>query len=535
MRITFLGAAHEVTGSCTFLEVGDKKGIVDYGMEQGKDLFVNEELPVRPAELDFVLLTHAHIDHSGRLPLLYKEGYRGPVYASAATCSLCDIMLRDCANIQMSEAEWKSRKTQRSGGEPVEPLYDMEDALGIIGLLRPCAYGEEIQVNDCVTIRMTDVGHLLGSAAIEVWLHEGGETRKVTFSGDVGNLNQPILRDPQYVQDTEYLVIESTYGDRLHAEERVDYVQELAARIQKTLDRGGNMIIPSFAVGRTQELLYFIREIKERGLVTGHGDFPVYMDSPLAIEATSIFLQCDTQFVDEEMQRLIRSGVNPIVFPGLELAVSQEESKAINEDKTPKIIISASGMCDAGRVRHHLKHNLWRPESMVLFVGYQAVGTLGRVLVDGVKHVKLFNEDIQVEAEIDTLPGISGHADKDGLLRWLGGFAEKPKLVFVNHGDPDAADAFTACLNNELGYHAYAPYSGACYDLLRRDFIRMPEGRPVEKGSGTKQRKVSAAFTRLVDAAERLLRIAKSLEGHANKELAGFADAVTRLADKMEK
>ena len=535
MRITFLGAAHEVTGSCTFLEVGDKKGIVDYGMEQGKDLFVNEELPVRPAELDFVLLTHAHIDHSGRLPLLYKEGYRGPVYASAATCSLCDIMLRDCANIQMSEAEWKSRKTQRSGGEPVEPLYDMEDALGIIGLLRPCAYGEEIQVNDCVTIRMTDVGHLLGSAAIEVWLHEGGETRKVTFSGDVGNLNQPILRDPQYVQDTEYLVIESTYGDRLHAEERVDYVQELAARIQKTLDRGGNMIIPSFAVGRTQELLYFIREIKERGLVTGHGDFPVYMDSPLAIEATSIFLQCDTQFVDEEMQRLIRSGVNPIVFPGLELAVSQEESKAINEDKTPKIIISASGMCDAGRVRHHLKHNLWRPESMVLFVGYQAVGTLGRVLVDGVKHVKLFNEDIQVEAEIDTLPGISGHADKDGLLRWLGGFAEKPKLVFVNHGDPDAADAFTACLNNELGYHAYAPYSGACYDLLHRDFVRMPEGRPVEKGSGTKQRKVSAAFTRLVDAAERLLRIAKSLEGHANKELAGFADAVTRLADKMEK
>ena len=302
-----------------------------------------------------------------------------------------------------------------------------------------------------------------------------------------------------------------------------------------TLDRGGNMIIPSFAVGRTQELLYFIREIKERGLVTGHGDFPVYMDSPLAIEATSIFLQCDTQFVDEEMQRLIRSGVNPIVFPGLELAVSQEESKAINEDKTPKVIISASGMCAAGRVRHHLKHNLWRPECMVLFVGYQAVGTLGRVLVDGVKHVKLFNEDIQVEAEIDTLPGISGHADKDGLLHWLGGFAEKPKLVFVNHGDPEAADAFTACLNNELGYHAYAPYSGACYDLLRRDFVRMPEGRPVEKASGTKQRKVSGAFTRLVEAAERLLRIAKGLEGHANKELAGFADAITRLADKMEK
>ena len=258
------------------------------------------------------------------------------------------------------------------------------------------------------------------------------------------------------MKDTEYLVIESTYGDRLHSEERVDYVKELAARIQRVLDRGGNMIIPSFAVGRTQEILYFIREIKEKNLVTGHGDFPVYVDSPLAIEATGIFLQCDTQFVDEEMQALIRSGVNPIVFPGLELAVSQEESRAINEDKTPKIIISASGMCDAGRVRHHLKHNLWRPESMVLFVGYQAAGTLGRALVDGVKHVKLFNEDIQVEAEIESLPGISGHADKNGLLRWLGGFEQKPRLVFVNHGDPGAAESFTACLQNELGYQAYA-------------------------------------------------------------------------------
>ena len=535
MRITFLGAAHEVTGSCTYIEVGDKKGVVDFGMEQGKDLFVNEELPVSPASLDFVLLTHAHIDHSGRLPLLYKNGYRGPVYASAATCSLCDIMLRDCANIQMSEAEWKNRKSKRSGEGDVEPLYDMDDALGIIGQLRPCGYGEEIQVNDCVTIRLTDVGHLLGSAAIEVWLREGGETRKITFSGDVGNLNQPILRDPQFVHDTEYLVLESTYGDKLHSEERVDYVTELAARIQKTLDRGGNMIIPSFAVGRTQELLYFIREIKERGLITGHGDFPVYIDSPLAIEATSIFLQCDTQFVDEEMRRLIRSGVNPIVFPGLELAVSQEESRAINEDKTPKIILSASGMCDAGRVRHHLKHNLWRPECMVLFVGYQAVGTLGRVLVDGVKHVKLFNEDIQVEAEIDTLPGISGHADKAGLLRWLGGFDEKPQLVFINHGDPETADAFTASLNDEFGYHAYAPYSGACYDLLHRSFVRMPEGKPVEKTGGGKQRKTSPAFTRLIEAAERLLRIAKGLEGHANKELAGYADAITRLADKMER
>ena len=270
-------------------------------------------------------------------------------------------------------------------------------------------------------------------------------------------------------------------------------------------------------------------------MVTGHGDFPVYVDSPLAIEATSIFLQCDPEYVNDEMRELIRSGINPIVFPGLELTVSQEESKAINENRTPKVIISASGMCDAGRVRHHLKHNLWREECMILFVGYQSVGTLGRLLVDGVDHVKLFDEDIEVKAQIDKLPGISGHADKDGLLRWLGGFEEKPKLVFVNHGDPDAADSFTECLNKELGYHAYAPYSGCRYDLLSGQFEKMPEGIPINKPTGGKQRKVSPAYARMVAAAERLLVIAKSIEGRANRELAGYADAITKLADRMEK
>ncbi|MBQ5405835.1 MAG: MBL fold metallo-hydrolase [Oscillospiraceae bacterium] len=535
MKITFLGAAHEVTGSCTYLEVGDKQGVVDCGMEQGKDLFVNEPLPVDPSALDFVLLTHAHVDHSGMLPLLYKQGFRGPIYASAATCSLCDIMLRDCANIQESEAEWKSRKNQRAGGEEVEPVYDMEDALGAISLLRPCSYGVMVQVNDCVSIRMTDVGHLLGSAAIEVWLTEAGETHKITFSGDLGNSGQPILRDPQFVEESEYLVLESTYGDRLHSEERVDYVQELAKRIQTVLDRGGNVVIPSFAVGRTQEMLYFIREIKERQLVTGHGEFPVYVDSPLAVEATSIFLQCDTQYVNNETRRLIRSGVNPLVFPGLKLSVSQEESRAINEDREPKVILSASGMCDGGRVRHHLKHNLWRKECMVLFVGYQSAGTLGRVIVDGAKSVKLFNEDIEVNAQIDKLPGISGHADKDGLLCWLDGFREKPKLVFVNHGDPESADSFTACLNDEKGYHAFAPYSGTCFDLRLGQFVRITEGTPVEKKADGKQHKTSPVYLRLVAAAEKLLRIAKSIEGRANKELARYADAIEKLAEKMEK
>ena len=534
MKITFLGAAHEVTGSCIYLEVGDKRGLVDYGMEQGRDLFENEPIPVAPGELDFVLLTHAHIDHAGLLPLLWKQGFRGYVYTSAATVQLCGIMLRDSANIQMQDAEWKTRKAQRSGGETVTPLYDLEDVDGLMTHMIPCAYNTVVQVNDCVSIRLTDVGHLLGSAAIETWLTENGETRKICFSGDVGNSDQPILRDPQFVHDAQYLVIESTYGDRLHAHERTDYVQALAARIQETFDRGGNVVIPSFAVGRTQEMLYFIREIKERGLVTGHGNFPVYVDSPLAVEATGIFLQCDTQFLDEDMQKLIRAGINPICFPGLELAVSQAESQAINEDRTPKIIISTSGMCDAGRIRHHLKHNLWRPECRILFVGYQADGTLGRILVDGVKKVKLFNEEISVQAQIDVLPGVSGHADKMGLIAWLRGFETKPELVFVNHGDPGAAESFTACLNDELGYRAFAPYSGTRFDLLRGEFDLITEARPVA-GRREPSSKAARIFAELLAAAERLLRICRGLEGRPNKELVRFTREIEKLSDSMEK
>ena len=534
MKITFLGAAHEVTGSCTYIEVGDKRGLVDYGMEQGKNLFENEPIPVAPGELDFVLLTHAHIDHAGLLPLLWKQGFRGYVYTSAATVQLCGIMLRDSANIQMQEADWKSRKAQRSGEPMVEPLYKLEDVDGLMTHMIPCAYNKIVQVNDCVSIRLTDVGHLLGSAAIEVWLHEAGEERKICFSGDVGNIDQPILRDPEHVHDAQYLVIESTYGDRVHSHEKVDFVPALAERIQETLDRGGNVVIPSFAVGRTQEMLYFIREIKEKGLVTGHGDFPVYVDSPLAVEATGIFLQCDTQFLDDDMQELIRAGVNPIFFPGLELAVSQAESMAINEDHTPKVIISTSGMCDAGRIRHHLKHNLWRPECRILFVGYQAEGTLGRLLIDGLKEVKLFNEEITVAAQIDVLPGVSGHADKLGLLDWLKGFETKPELVFVNHGDPGAADSFVDCLKNELGYNAFAPYSGTRFDLLRGEFEVVAKPRPIE---GRREPSIKAArlFQALVAAAQHLLRVCKAMEGRPNRDLKRFAEEIEKLSNAMEK
>ena len=529
MKITFLGAAHEVTGSCTYIECGATRFIVDCGMEQGRDMFVNQRLPVAPGAVDFALLTHAHIDHSGLLPLLAKTGFTGSVYATAATCSLADIMLRDSAHIQESEAEYKTRKAQRAGGEKVEPLYDSEDVAALTRNLRPCAYGEVIQAAEGVAIRFTDVGHLLGSACIEVWLTEDGVTKKIVFSGDVGNTNQPILRDPQTVKRADYVVVESTYGDRLHEKTRTDYVAELASVIQRTFDRGGNVVIPSFAVGRTQEMLYFIREIKERGLVHGHPGFRVYVDSPLAVEATSVFLQCDASFLDDETRAVLARGVNPLAFDGLEVSVSVDESRAINEDREPKVIISASGMCDAGRIRHHLKHNLWRKESLVLFVGYQAEGTLGRLLNDGAKEVKLFGETIAVRAEITVLPGVSGHADRDGLLEWMRGFTErKPVQVFVNHGDDGVCDAFAAALKSELGLEAMAPWSGTIYDLAAGEFVRLTAGVPVQRRAAVSVKR-NKFLDALVKAAERLLAAARAAEGRPNRELRKWTERIEAL------
>ena len=534
MKVTFLGAAHEVTGSCTLLEVGDKKGVIDCGMEQGKDLFENQELPVAASVLDFALVTHAHVDHSGLLPLLYKNGFRGAVYATGATCSLLDIMLRDCAHIQMADAEWKSRKAMRRGEAAVEPLYDLDDVAGLMKLLHPCEYGSQVQVNESVTIRFTDVGHLLGSAAIEIWLKEGDCEKKIVFSGDIGNLDQPILCDPKHIDKTDYLVIESTYGDRNHADERPDYIAALSACIQRTLDRGGNVVIPSFAVGRTQELLYFIRQIKDAGMVHGHPHFPVYVDSPLANEATRVFLQTDTSFLDDEACALIRSGINPLYFDDLHTAVTKEDSMALNTDKTPKVILSSSGMCDAGRIRHHLKYNLWRPECTVLFVGYQAVGTLGRKLHDGAESVKIFGDEIAVHAEITVLPGVSGHADKQGLLGWINAMEQKPAHVFVNHGDDDACTAFAACLRDEYGYDADAPYSGSEFDLAAGAYTYVAPPRPIRRdetrqAAAAGKRRESPAYARLQRALGELTALVRRCAGCPNKGLSAFAEELERL------
>lgn len=531
MELMFIGADHEVTGSCHYLRVDKKNILVDYGMEQGIQAFENCELPVEPALIDYVFLTHAHVDHSGMLPLLYARGFRGQIFATKATTDLCSIMLRDCAHIQMQEAEWKNRKAKRSAENAlVEPLYTMEDADGTIRRLVPCDYDSKIEICDGVTIRFTDVGHLLGSASIEVWATEQGVTKKLVFSGDIGNTDQPLIKDPKYTKEADYVIMESTYGDRFHGSERPDYVGELAKILKSAFDKGGNVVIPSFAVGRTQEMLYFLRQIKSERLVQGHEDFPVYVDSPLAVEATGIFQKNEFACFDEEAMELVRQGINPIAFPGLRLAITSDESKAINFDTIPKVIISASGMCEAGRIRHHLKHNLWRPECTILFVGYQAVGTLGRAIVEGVQEVKLFGEPIQIRAEIKQLAGMSGHADKNGLLEWVKAYEKKPQKVFVVHGEDSVCKLFTECLKIEHGIDAYAPYSGTRFDLLDDSFIYEAEPIVIKK----KAKGISDVFARLLASGQRLIAVIHKNEGGANKDLAKFADQINSLCDKWD-
>ena len=533
MKIAFYGAAHEVTGSCTIITAAGKTIMIDCGLEQGPDIYENQTLPMLPSQIDYLILTHAHIDHSGKIPALTSEGFKGKIYSTLATTKLCEIMLLDSAHIQEFEAKWRNRKAKRSGNNMYQPLYTAEDALKATKQFYSCDYDIEYELTKGITLSFTDAGHLLGSASVTLKITEANTTETIVFSGDLGNINRPLIRDPGQPKEADYVVIESTYGNRLHGE-RPDYITQLTNILQSTFDRGGNVVIPSFAIGRTQELLYLLRIIKEQKLIKGHDNFPVYVDSPLAVEATEIYSSDLTDYFDNETLELLKKGVNPIKFSDLKLSITSDDSVLINLDKTPKVILSASGMCEAGRIRHHLKHNLWRKDSTILFVGYQSAGTLGDSIIKGAPSVKLFGEEIKVNATIEKLDGISGHADRDILINWLSGFDKKPRIVFVNHGSNEACDIFAQFIQEKLNINAVAPYNASEYDLISGVCLEIGNTKKIIRQSLTKQ-KESFAFNRLRAAGRRLLSVIDRYQNGANKDIAKFADQIISLCDKWEK
>ena len=473
MKITFLGATKTVTGSNFLVEGAGKRFLVDCGLFQGKateELENSEPFEFDINSIDFMLLTHAHIDHSGRIPKLYKDGFRKNVIATKATCDLCSIMLPDSGHIQEMEIEWTNKKRKRKGEEPLEPLYTAEEAARSLELFRAVKYDEVIEIDENIHARFNDAGHMLGSATIEVWIRENGKEEKIVFSGDLGNNDIPLLSEPTMIEDADYLVMESTYGSRMHM--RNDDKAELFLNIvSETLERGGTVVIPSFAVGRTQEILFEINKLKDK---RDDEDFkkkyeelmrvPVYVDSPLAISATEVF-EDNMELFDEETQKYISEGNNPLEFPGLKFTRTVEESKALNESDESCIIISASGMCDVGRIKHHLKHNIWNPLNTILFVGYQAPGTLGYSIVNGAKKVKLFGEEMAVNAQIEYIEGYSGHADQEGLLNFIYSFIKKPKHIFLVHGEPEGQEVLRSKIMETTNLPVTIPSFGETYEV----------------------------------------------------------------------
>lgn len=467
MNITFYGAAEDVTGSCHMVEVEGHKFLVDCGLFQGSltDQMLNyEEFPFNIQEVEFVILTHAHIDHSGRIPKLYKAGYKNPVYCTTATKELCKIMLPDSGHIQETEIEWVNRKRMRAGKAPNEPIYTQQDGIDCLEIFEGLEYGNRIKINDNISFELKDAGHMLGSSIVELYLTENGEEKKIAFTGDLGNLNLPIINDPQQIDGADVLVMESTYGDRIHSSIK-DQSSKFIQIILDTTRRGGNVIIPSFAVGRTQEILYEINKYySDDNIKEELSKIPVYVDSPLAINATKIF-ETQHQYYDEEALSYLLKGDNPLVFDNLHFCETSEESQALNEDMQPKIIISASGMCEVGRIKHHLKHNLYKPECTVLFVGYQAEGTLGKKIMSGEKLVKIFGEEIAVNAEVKYLDAFSGHADRDGLLNWVGAMNKKPDQIFIVHGEIEAQEVLREYIEQGFKIHSTIPAYQEQYDI----------------------------------------------------------------------
>ena len=473
MKITFLGATKTVTGSNFLVEAAGKKFLVDCGLYQGKkELEMENYRPFEynPAEIDFMLLTHAHIDHSGRIPKLYLDGFNGPIYAHKATCDLCGIMLPDSGHIQEMESEWKNKKRERKGEKTYPPLYTAEDAINCLEIFSPVKYDEIIEVAENIFVRFNDAGHMLGSSIIEIWANEDGKETKAVFTGDIGNNDIPLLAEPTMIESCDYLVMESTYGSRLHI--RNDEKAEIFLNVvSETIDNGGTVVIPSFAVGRTQEILYELNKIKEN---TDDEEFkkkydrlmkvPVYVDSPLAISATEVFKE-NTDLFDDDIKEKMERGDNPLEFPGLKFTQTAEESKALNERPEPSIIISASGMCDVGRIKHHLKHNIWNPKSTILFVGYQAPGTLGYLIVNGAERVKIFGEEFAVHARVEYIEGYSGHADQEGLMNFVYSFLSKPKHIFLVHGEEESQEVLRNKILGETGIGVSIPEFGETYEL----------------------------------------------------------------------
>lgn len=547
MKIKFCGASQCVTGSCYYVEAEGFKFLVDAGMFQGKDaeLDKSREFPFDEKSIDFVLLTHAHTDHAGRLPLLVKNGFTGKIYATPSTTRLSEIMLYDSAHIQEIEAEWTRRKSKRGSlDEEYMPMYDTIDVDKTLQLFQEVEYNTLLKINDYISVSYVDAGHLLGSASIEVFINSKGKETKIVFSGDLGNLNQPLIKNsPTFIQDADIVLTESTYGDELHkvSSEHItsrERAERLARLVDETFTKKGNLVIPAFAVGRTQEILYLFKLIDMYKLLPYQ--VPVYVDSPMAIKATTVFQNENPDNFDEETRDLIKKGENPLSFPSLHIARDVEESKAINTLPHPVVIISASGMCSQGRIKHHLKYNLWRKESTILFTGYQAGGTLGRSIVDGAKTVTIFGEKIKVEARIEQFSTLSGHADQSGIINWLKAFDNKRlKQVFVVHGEKSSALYFQDFIINELKLNAYAPTFGEEIDLTK--CLKSPLKPTLKYQSTTSDKKpIKAALAVLKDKKQQLDSMIDSimnLESDTVETKKGFewedVNAILSLANKI--
>lgn len=478
MKIQFCGASTGVTGSCHLITTENHKILLDCGQFQGgktQEAMNYEEFPFVPSEVDYLILSHAHIDHCGRIPLLVKKGFRGRIYCTDATADLLDVMLKDSGYIHEKEAEQKNRKNERAGRALIEPLYTYNDAVDSLKYVKPVLYDQLIELDENIKIVFNDAGHILGSAITELWVTEDDNVSKIVFSGDLGVKDRPILRNPTKIKKADYVIMETTYGNRLHPKNSMD-VKKLMDIIRETAARGGTTVIPSFAVGRTQELIYELNRVYDSDSEY-RKDFEklmVYVDSPMATTATEVFKR-NAQVFDDETKEYITKGDNPLDFKNLKFTRTSQESMWLNTNPEPKLIISASGMCEAGRIRHHLKHNLWNRKSSIIFVGYQAEGTLGRMLIEGAKEVTLFGEKIQVNANIYNLEGFSGHADRDGLLDWIKGFQKEPKHIFLVHGEPEAKEDFAKTVEETIGFKPIVVRGNSEFILEKDEIVNMQQ------------------------------------------------------------